>query len=510
VPEVLPLARSADGRTFGFQAPLSIPFPAGGYVVVETRAGRRYLGQIVAKEIVSRPGPEWHVELDEAAVAATGGRVSTASVQFDINAAAGRGDLLGRVTAEGIEALSLDDVFGDAEFRPAPAALVKSYLAGVHEGEGVLDVGAAAFGGTRARALVRAAGFSRHTFLCGQSGSGKTYALGVLLERLLLDTDLPLLVVDPNSDFVRLQTLRASARGERARRYRTVAKGIRVFRPGDGNGAEPLRIRFSDLSPAEQGTVLKLDPLSDREEFNAFWRLVERLPRDGYSVGDVREATARELSPEAREIGLRIENLGVGGWDLWGDADEPSLVEALDARSRAVVADVSGLASGDEKALVAIALLDHLWQRRDERRPILIVIDEAHTICPAEPLTRLQATAAEHVVRIAGEGRKYGLHLLLSTQRPDKIHPNALSQCDNLILMRMNSQGDLAQLAEAFSFVPASLLEQAPHFRKGETVLAGEIVHRPLLARFGERLSVEGGGDVPTTWAREGSRPPAS
>ncbi len=130
------------------------------------------------------------------------------------------------------------------------------------------------------------------------------------------------------------------------------------------------------------------------------------------------------------------------------------------------------------------------------------MIDEAHTICPAEPVTRLQATAAEHVVRIAGEGRKYGLHLLLATQRPDKIHPNALSQCDNLILMRMNSQGDLGQLAAAFSFVPASLLEQAPQFGKGETVLAGEIVHRPLLARFGERLSVEGGADVPTTWAR--------
>jgi hypothetical protein len=40
-PEVLPLARSADGRTFGFQAPLSIPFPAGGYVLVETQAGTR-------------------------------------------------------------------------------------------------------------------------------------------------------------------------------------------------------------------------------------------------------------------------------------------------------------------------------------------------------------------------------------------------------------------------------------------------------------------------------------
>jgi DNA helicase HerA-like ATPase len=44
-----------------------------------------------------------------------------------------------------------------------------------------------------------ASGFDRHTFLCGQPGSGKTYSLGVILERLLIETDLRLVVLDPNS-----------------------------------------------------------------------------------------------------------------------------------------------------------------------------------------------------------------------------------------------------------------------------------------------------------------------
>jgi hypothetical protein len=44
--------------------------------------------------------------------------------------------------------------------------------------------------------------FNRHTFWCGQSGSGKTYALGVVLEQLLIHTRLPILVMDPNADFV--------------------------------------------------------------------------------------------------------------------------------------------------------------------------------------------------------------------------------------------------------------------------------------------------------------------
>ena len=64
-------------------------------------------------------------------------------------------------------------------------------------------------GGAPARLL--AAKLNRHTFWCGQSGSGKTYALGVALEQILLHTKLPLVILDPNSDFVRLGELHEDA-----------------------------------------------------------------------------------------------------------------------------------------------------------------------------------------------------------------------------------------------------------------------------------------------------------
>ena len=56
--------------------------------------------------------------------------------------------------------------------------------------------------------VLDAGGFDRHTFLCGQSGSGKTYALGGVLERLLAETGLRLVILDPNSDHVRLGEVR--------------------------------------------------------------------------------------------------------------------------------------------------------------------------------------------------------------------------------------------------------------------------------------------------------------
>ena len=128
------------------------------------------------------------------------------------------------------------------------------------------------------------------------------------------------------------------------------------------------------------------------------------------------------------------------------------------------------------------------------------MIDEAHNICPAEPDDPLTALTTEDVIRIAGEGRKFGLYLIVVTQRPQKVHENVLSQCDNLILMRMNSIADLGHVARAFSAVPAGLIDRATTFAQGEALVAGNIASHPALIRFGSRISQEGGADV-AGWA---------
>ncbi len=77
---------------------------------------------------------------------------------------------------------------------------------------------------------------------------------------------------------------------------------------------------------------------------------------------------------------------------------------------------------------------------------------------PAGSPDPLIAQAAEHAIRIAAEGRKFGLNLLVSTQRSQKIAENVLSHADNLVLMRLNSLADAAFTQAVFSFVPPSLI----------------------------------------------------
>jgi DNA helicase HerA-like ATPase len=180
---------------------------------------------------------------------------------------------------------------------------------------------------------------------------------------------------------------------------------------------------------------------------------------------------------------------------VWAGEFE-AVTDVLEARPDATVLDVGGFAYPDEGLVVALAVLDDLWAKREQRRPILIVIDEAHNLCSPEGTSPLQVAVRNRLVQIAAEGRKFGLWLLLSTQRPSRVHPSIVSQCDNLALMKMSSPVDLDELGTVFGFVPPALLAMASGFRQGEALFAGGFVPAPSLVRMGDRLTREAGVDI--------------
>ncbi len=105
------------------------------------------------------------------------------------------------------------------------------------------------------------------------------------------------------------------------------------------------------------------------------------------------------------------------------------------------------------------------------------------------------------MIRIAGEGRKFGLYLLLSTQRPSKVHQNVHLPVRQSSPDANELGGRHSELTQTFSFVPPALVAEAAHFDLGEGLAAGKIAPDPLLFKSGRRLTLEGGSDVPSTWA---------
>ena len=455
---VLPLATSVDGRRFSFQTTLyGLELEPGGYVSLASDGSTR-LGQVL-------------------------------SLELETQDASGPGLPQVRIRAGGGEGVVLDGderPFHDAIVQPAKPDEVGEWLSRVGPARGALEVGELALAnGVPVR--LDGSGFGRHTFLCGQSGSGKTYSLGVLLERLLMETKLRVVVLDPNSDYVRLADTRADADPAALERFAPLTDSIEVRSGADGPAG--IRVRFRELGPALQAAVMRLDPLADREEYAELTALVE--DKNIHSLSDLEHVDSKALK-------LRARNLGVDRFGIWPGPDDKSLLAELEdpAGPRCLVVDLGSLGTREEQATAAAAVLERLWRRRAAREPLAIVIDEAHNVCPAEPGDPVTALATQDAIRIAGEGRKFGLYLIVVTQRPQKVHENVLSQCDNLVLMRMNSTADLTHVGRVFSFVPPGLIDRATTFRQGEALVAGKIASHPGLIRFGARITHEGGSDV--------------
>jgi DNA helicase HerA-like ATPase len=342
--------------------------------------------------------------------------------------------------------------------------------------------------------------------MCGQSGSGKTYTTGGLFERLLAHTTLQIVILDPNSDHVHLGRLRdPDDASPEAARFAAAAGGVRVARARGAGGDHILCADFSDLPLTAQALLLHLHPIDDSDEFGCL-RRITRSFGGHYSIDDVLRAAENAGDILSERLGHRIVNLGLPEWDVWRRGDEPSLVrDAHLLEQRCVVLDIGSLPRPEERTTVALALLGGRWRNRAMRRPMLIAIDEAHNVLPAVTDDPLQRATTELGILIAAEGRKFGLHLFVATQRPSKVHPNVVSQCDNLFLMRMNGAGDVHDLETLFSFVPPAMLHEALGFGLGQALVAGPISPTPMFVQVGGRLSPEGGADVPTTWANPGA-----
>ncbi|HEY6760671.1 MAG TPA: ATP-binding protein [Baekduia sp.] len=477
---VLPLATSVDGRRFTFQAAIDgLALRLGGYAMLEGD-GEASLAQVRSLALA---------EVDAGEVALPAERADEANVhtRLPIRLARGEGVLLERGAPP----------FHDRLARPATSAEVSAWLEATAPRRAQLAVGDLSLVDD-APLHLDAGGFDRHTFLCGQSGSGKSYALGLVLEQLLLETDLRIVILDPNSDFARLPQVRDGIDPRTAERWDRLTGGIAV-RSATSGGDARLRLRFAELGPETQGALLRLDAVADREEYAELaGALAHERPE---SLAEL--ASADRL--EARRLRLRIQNLGVENWGVWARQDAGSVLGALDDPDvRCLVVDLGSLPTRDEQALVAESVLRGLWDRRLDRRPVLVVVDEAHNVCPSLPGDPLTALATEHAIRIAGEGRKFGIYMLVATQRPQKVHENVISQCDNLILMRLNSAADSDFIGERLGFAPPALIGLATDFGLGEALVAGKLASHPAVMRFGARVACEGGGDVDAGWTRPG------
>lgn len=114
------------------------------------------------------------------------------------------------------------------------------------------------------------------------------------------------------------------------------------------------------------------------------------------------------------------------------------------------------------------------WTDANERHPIAIFCDEAHLYLPVSSSDNMEERSLKNFERIAKEGRKYGVSLVVISQRPADVSKTILSQCGNFIAMRLTNPEDQNVIRRLFPDNLGDFAEMLPILDVGEGLVVGD------------------------------------
>jgi hypothetical protein len=259
-----------------------------------------------------------------------------------------------------------------------------------------------------------------------------------------------------------------------------------------------------ELAADDWLSVFELDP--NQPLGILLQRSINRLKEEGiaYSIDDIVAAIKSNPGFEAEKLALENRFEAAKGWGIFGASRMPSILEP----NRLAIIDVSLTPQNVRSLLVALASRRLFAERTVARRreelaeaegiPIKrtpmpwLMIDEAHNFIPDEG----RPTSLETLLKITREGRQPGITLVLVTQRPEKLHPDALAQTDLLISHRLTSKGDidaLRRIMQTYLLFPIEkYMNELPKL-KGAALILDDNSERIYSARIRPRQSWHAG-----------------
>ena len=483
-----PLGYVVDGSTpriARFVSPS--PPPLGDYVVVEAGDGSLVLGMVRSVGSRSVTLSTLSGLYDPVVVERLSSEAGSSDVFFECSAA-----LLTRVedaaAAAGTESLPRVPPLPGARVYSAPRELLEKVfgprgrswirigvLAARREVPVYVDVNMIA---------------TRHAAVLAVTGAGKSNTVAVMVDRIVRELGGTVLVFDFHGEYV--------------------SSSI-----GGGPNVIEAKLNPRLLSVQELMLLLGVEYRFYNQERilrTALSRLAERQEHGSF-LEDLRgevEALRKLSRGEDQRAATAVLNKVDALLERYGDILDDTVADPV-ARIEPGKANVLDLSRVDEDAadvIVSHVLRVLLWERKVHRLrgtsrvpfPVLTVLEEAHILAPRD-----EDTLSKYwLSRVAREGRKFGLGLVLVSQRPKGLDPNILSQANNLAVLRIVEPSDQRYIQEASESLSSDLVEHLPGLGIGEAVLVGPFVRLPALVkvdRFDGRL---GGGDIDVVaeWTR--------
>ncbi len=342
----------------------------------------------------------------------------------------------------------------------------------------------------------------KHCSILAKTGAGKSYTGGVILEELM-DKNVPLLIIDPHGEYSTLK-FPNDDKPSSFERYGITPKGyatqITVYTPASKllNPAADSLFRLNGINLGiKEFTQLFSDDRSQNETgilFEAASKL--KAEKQNYTIDDIIFEVGQNKSKVKWNVINKLESLRETGIL----SDKATTINELVQEGRASIIDMKGV-NPDLQAMIVAKLCTDIFDARKLNTipPCMLVIEEAHNFCPEKGFER---TVSTDILRtIASEGRKFGLGLMVVSQRPARVDKNILSQCNTQIIMKVTNPNDLKAISKGLEGISSDVEEDIKRLSPGVAMIVSTYIERPILVDIRTRKSKHGGASVPVVKA---------
>lgn len=404
--------------------------------------------------------------------------------------------------------------------------------------------------------------FQRHAAILGSTGSGKSCAVSLILERAHARKHANITVFDMHGEY-------ASLANPPARKDGTVpipiAAAFKIAGPGDlakppentlflpywllnreemlsmildrsdqnaPNQASRFTLHVRDLKEAtltaEKKTDVKATFTVDSPIPYKLNELIQRLEQDnttkgvgktGPVKGEWEDRLTRFISrltakAEDRRYGFMFKPPEAALKYDWLAKQIAKLLAPGEGKHGIKVVDFSEVPSDVLPVVTGVfarLLYDvQFWMQSEKRTPFVFVCDEAHLYLPVrEDAGAVEKQALYSFERIAKEGRKYGVSLLVVSQRPSDVSRTILSQCNNFLILRLTNDQDQNVVRRLMPDSLAGVLDGLPLLDTGEALLLGDAILLPARIKL-KFPAIEPLSQTRNFWQEWGEKAPDS
>jgi DNA helicase HerA-like ATPase len=326
--------------------------------------------------------------------------------------------------------------------------------------------------------------YDRHTAVLASTGAGKSYLAANLIKEISLK-GLPVLVVDTHGEFTQLLSLIKTEQPLEVDVY-TVGRERQGFKRFTIPTSTLTCYDFGHFTSLNDNQVHALDMVLNKvfhrkgEEYSLddVVGTCEQLSEDAaQNKAKIHEETAKALERRLRSLKNAFKTIfTVDGTDI-NHLIQPYKITIIDTSLSTQGVRQSVVSYICKKLLDGRVNKKHSLDGFTVDEDVLLVVEEAHNYAGAS----LDHSCKRQLQRIASEGRKFGVGLLVVSQKPSKIDEEILSQCNTGVYMHITNPRDKDHIRRSFESVSDEIISELDSLDVGECIITGAMCKLPFL-----------------------------